>query len=190
MIAIPASYFAAGRLAFQKFGIRWSVSWGGAGYTGPNTGTTGQRCRRRFRSSLCGCVAFHFDFCASLQWRGQRHEHHQRRGLLDPRRDGDFHQQCGRLDHTDWRDAFTHAHADATPSPTPGPTPSTLGNISTRLRVLSGDNALIGGMIATGTAGQESDHSRDRALAHRLWCSRRPGEPDARSFPRQHASLQ
>ena len=34
-----------------------------------------------------------------------------------------------------------------------GPTvPSTLGNISTRLRVQSGDNVLIGGLIATGTA--------------------------------------
>jgi plastocyanin len=32
--------------------------------------------------------------------------------------------------------------------------PSTLGNISTRLRVQSGDNALIGGLIATGTAGK------------------------------------
>jgi len=55
----------------------------------------------------------------------------------------------------------------ATPSTTPGaptPTPSatstptvtpgTLGNISTRLRVLAGDNALIGGMIATGTANK------------------------------------
>jgi hypothetical protein len=31
---------------------------------------------------------------------------------------------------------------------------STLGNISTRLRVLGGDNVLIGGMIATGTAGK------------------------------------
>ena len=47
-----------------------------------------------------------------------------------------------------------------TPTPTPGATPTptatpgTLGNISTRLRVLSGDNALIGGMIATGTAGK------------------------------------
>ena len=29
-----------------------------------------------------------------------------------------------------------------------------MGNISTRLRVLSGDNALIGGLIATGTAGK------------------------------------
>jgi len=44
-----------------------------------------------------------------------------------------------------------------TPSPTPTPTggPSTLGNISTRLRVLAGDNALIGGLIATGTAGKK-----------------------------------
>jgi hypothetical protein len=49
-----------------------------------------------------------------------------------------------------------------TPSPTPTPTPSatptvtpgTLGNISTRLRVLGGDNALIGGLIATGTGGK------------------------------------
>jgi hypothetical protein len=35
-----------------------------------------------------------------------------------------------------------------------GCAPTTLGNISTRLRVLTGDNALIGGMIATGTAGK------------------------------------
>jgi uncharacterized delta-60 repeat protein len=39
-----------------------------------------------------------------------------------------------------------------TPTPTATATPGTLGNISTRLRVLAGDNALIGGMIATGTA--------------------------------------
>ncbi len=44
--------------------------------------------------------------------------------------------------------------ASPTPTATPGATPSTLGNISTRLRVLSGDNALIGGMIATGTTGK------------------------------------
>ena len=41
-----------------------------------------------------------------------------------------------------------------TPSATPTPTPGTLGNISTRLRVLGGDNALIGGLIATGTGGK------------------------------------
>ena len=41
-----------------------------------------------------------------------------------------------------------------TPSATPTVTPGTLGNISTRLRVLGGDNALIGGLIATGTGGK------------------------------------
>ena len=39
----------------------------------------------------------------------------------------------------------------ASPTPSPTPNPGTLANISTRLRVLSGDNVLIGGMIATGT---------------------------------------
>jgi hypothetical protein len=41
----------------------------------------------------------------------------------------------------------------ATPSPsaTPTITPGTLGNISTRLRVETGDNVLIGGFIITGT---------------------------------------
>jgi uncharacterized delta-60 repeat protein len=38
-----------------------------------------------------------------------------------------------------------------TPTPTPGASPTTLGNISTRLRVETGDNVLIGGFIVTGT---------------------------------------
>ncbi len=38
-----------------------------------------------------------------------------------------------------------------TPSATPSATPGTLANISTRLRVLTDNNVLIGGMIATGT---------------------------------------
>ncbi len=38
----------------------------------------------------------------------------------------------------------------ASPTPTPSATPSTLGNISTRLRVETGDNVLIGGFIVTG----------------------------------------
>jgi plastocyanin len=41
--------------------------------------------------------------------------------------------------------------AAPTPTPTPGGNPSTLGNISTRLLVETGDNALIGGFIITGT---------------------------------------
>ena len=44
--------------------------------------------------------------------------------------------------------------ASPTPTPTPGGAPSTLGNIATRLRVQSGDNVLIGGLIATGTASK------------------------------------
>jgi hypothetical protein len=55
------------------------------------------------------------------------------------------------------------AHSAATPTPSPSPTPATptptpsatpstvLGNISTRLRVETGDNVLIGGFIVTGT---------------------------------------
>ncbi|MFN2477328.1 MAG: choice-of-anchor Q domain-containing protein [Chthoniobacterales bacterium] len=39
----------------------------------------------------------------------------------------------------------------ATPTPAPSPTPALLGNIATRLRVETGDNALIGGFIVTGT---------------------------------------
>lgn len=41
-VVVPASYLAAGRLAFEDESslIYWSVSWGGAGYTGSNTGTT------------------------------------------------------------------------------------------------------------------------------------------------------
>ena len=39
----------------------------------------------------------------------------------------------------------------ATPTPTPAPTPTTLANISTRLRVEIGDNAMIGGFIVSGS---------------------------------------
>lgn len=39
----------------------------------------------------------------------------------------------------------------APPGPTPTPVPATFGNISTRLRVETGDDVLIGGFIVTGT---------------------------------------
>ena len=42
-----------------------------------------------------------------------------------------------------------------TPTPTPAGTPSVLGNISTRLRVETGDNVLIGGFIITGTQAKK-----------------------------------
>jgi len=38
--AIPASYLAAGSLTFEDdFTVWWRLSWGGTGYTGPNTGS-------------------------------------------------------------------------------------------------------------------------------------------------------
>lgn len=43
------------------------------------------------------------------------------------------------------------ATATATPTATPPPSSTVLGNISTRLRVETGDNVLIGGFIVTGT---------------------------------------
>lgn len=37
---IPASYLAAGRLTFEGPALTvWGLAWGGAGYTGPNTGS-------------------------------------------------------------------------------------------------------------------------------------------------------
>ena len=51
--------------------------------------------------------------------------------------------------------------------PTPAPTPTTLANISTRLRVETGDNVLIGGFIVTGTRTEESDRAGDWSFACR-----------------------
>jgi uncharacterized delta-60 repeat protein len=46
--------------------------------------------------------------------------------------------------------AITRLLGDTATNPSPTPTPGALGNISTRLPVLGGDNVLIAGMIATG----------------------------------------
>jgi plastocyanin len=43
----------------------------------------------------------------------------------------------------------------ATPTPTPSPTPAQALNISTRVQVLTGDQVLIGGFIATGNEPKE-----------------------------------
>jgi hypothetical protein len=51
--------------------------------------------------------------------------------------------------------AFEVQASTPTPTPTPTATPTTLANISTRLRVETGDNALIGGFIVTGTQNKK-----------------------------------
>jgi len=59
--AIPASYLAAGRLSYQKptyqmGNVLWSVSWGGAGYTGPNTGTLDNDADGNFAPPFAGAL--------------------------------------------------------------------------------------------------------------------------------------
>ena len=61
MTAIPASYLAAGRLAYLKPGFQmgnvlWSVSWGGASYTGPNTGLTTNDADGNFAPPFAGVL--------------------------------------------------------------------------------------------------------------------------------------
>ena len=111
MTAIPASYLAAGRLAylnpaFQSGGILWSVSWGGASYTGPNTGTTTMTrtaISRRHSREYCRQL----DGCASIYWPGLRDEHKQRGGLCAHDRCCDLYKQRGRFHFVDCRDADT-----------------------------------------------------------------------------------
>jgi hypothetical protein len=66
----------------------------------------------------------------------------------------DFPTTTGAFDTTfnGFSDAFIAKIGETTtPTPTPGGTPSQPLNISTRVRVQTGDNALIGGFILTGT---------------------------------------
>jgi hypothetical protein len=55
---IPASYLAAGSLTFEDdFGtIYWRVSWGGAGYTGPGTGSTTNDLDGNFNPPFAGAL--------------------------------------------------------------------------------------------------------------------------------------
>jgi hypothetical protein len=152
--AIPVSYLAAGRLAFQKFGIRWSVSWGGAGYTGPNTGTMDNDADGDFGPPFAGVLPS--TTTSALRFNGAA-------AAMSTTNAADYSVTASAATFTNNQGASTLLFGGtATPTPTPTPsasptptaTPGTLGNISTRLRVLSGDNALIGGLIATGTGGK------------------------------------
>ena len=58
---------------------------------------------------------------------------------------------CGTATPTPTATATATATATPTPTPNPTATPTTLGNISTRLLVETGDNVLIGGFIVSGT---------------------------------------
>jgi hypothetical protein len=149
---IPASYLAAGRVSYQKPTYQagaalWSVSWGGVSYTGPNTGTIDNDADGNFAPPFAGplpstsTVALLFSGAASAPSTNNA---------------ADYSVTTGTATFTNNAGASTTL-ITITPSPTPTPsatptaTPGTLANISTRLRVLNGDNVLIGGMIATGS---------------------------------------
>ena len=145
---IPASYLAAGRLAFQNSGlIFWSVSWGGAGYTGPNTGRMENDADGNFGPPFAGVLPS--ATTSSLRFTGAA-------GAMSTNNAADYSVTAGSATFTNNAGASTSLILRSRPRPNAftTSTPGTLGNISTRLRVLSGDNALIGGMIATGTAGK------------------------------------
>jgi hypothetical protein len=135
MIAIPPSYFAAGRLMFQKLGIRWSVSWGGAGYTGSNTGTMDNDADGDFGPPFAGELpststsALHFNGPASA---------------MSTNNAADYSITTGSATFTNNGGESTALLASTPPART------TLANISTRLRVETEDNVLIGGFIVTG----------------------------------------
>ena len=145
---IPASYLAAGRLTYQKptymaGNALWSVSWGGAGYTGPNTGTLDNDSDGNFAPPFANALpssstsALHFNGAANA---------------MSTNNAADYSIPAGAATFINNAGASATL-IDVTPTPTPTPTvaPSTFGNISTRLRVETGDNVLIGGFIITGT---------------------------------------
>jgi hypothetical protein len=154
MTAIPASYLAAGRLAYQHPGymngaVLWSVSWGGAAYTGPNTGTLDNDADGNFAPPFAGILPS--DSTVALQFTGTA-------TAMSTNNAADYALTTGAATFTNNAGDSTSLIAGTptpTPSPIPTPTPtvapSTFGNISTRLLVETGDNVLIGGFIITGT---------------------------------------
>ena len=85
------------------------------------------------------------------------------------------------ISHADWDPWNSHTYTDAyhnttpppsptppptpTPTPTPGATPATLGNISTRLRVETGDNVLDRRIHCHRHATEEDHRARHRPFA-------------------------
>ena len=191
MAEIPASYLAAGRIAylnpiFMNGGVLWSISWGGANYTGPNTGLITNDADGNFAPPFGGVLPS--DGTTALQFTGPA-------TAMSTTNAADYALTTGPATFTNNAGDSTSISggipsptatvsstpvASATPTPavtptpsasatptagvtptpiasatpTPGVTPtppSVFGNISTRLRVETGDNALIGGFIITGT---------------------------------------
>jgi hypothetical protein len=168
--SIPASYLAAGRLSFQKptyqaGNVLWSASWGGAGYTGPNTGTMDNDADGNFAPPIADALpstsisALHFNGAVNAPSTNNAADYSIPAGSATfTNNAGDSTILIGGTP-TPTPPASPTPVVSPTPaasptpvaSPTPAVSPSTLANISTRLRVETGDNVLIGGFIITGT---------------------------------------
>ncbi len=125
---IPPSYIPAGRLIYRRgTTIYWSVSWGGASYTGPNTGTMDNDADGNFGPPFAGVLpatslkALLFNGIASA---------------MSTNNAADYSLTSGAA-------TFTTNLGTSTTLVTPG----RLGNIATRLQVGTGDNVLIAGFI-------------------------------------------
>jgi glucose/arabinose dehydrogenase len=112
--AIPASYLAAGRVAYEHGGILWSVSWGGASYTGSNTGAFTNDDDGNFGPPFAGALpststsALRFNGTASAQSTNNA---------------ADYTVTAGTATFTNNAGASTTL-GNPTPTPTPSPTPT------------------------------------------------------------------
>ena len=120
MTAIPASYLAAGGVAYLNpaylsGGILWSVSWGGASYTGPNTGLFDNDADGNFGPPFAGVlpsastVALRFSGTASAPSTNNAADYSVTPGAAT------FTNNAGL--------SATLAAPTPTPTPTPSPTP-------------------------------------------------------------------
>jgi hypothetical protein len=183
MTAIPASYLAAGRVAYLNpaylsGGILWSVSWGGAGYTGPNTGLTDNDADGNFAPPFAGVlpststVALQFSGPASAMSTNNAADYSITAGAATfTNNSGDSTSLIAGIATptptatptpiatptptpipTATPSPNPTATPTAAPTPTPTPRPATLGNISTRLQVGTADRVMIAGFILQGNA--------------------------------------
>ncbi|HYJ06656.1 MAG TPA: hypothetical protein VEX43_16090 [Chthoniobacterales bacterium] len=113
---IPASYLAAGRLAYQMgTTVYWSVSWGGAGYTGPNTGTTDNDADGNFAPPFGGALPS--NSMSALLFNGDS-------AALSTNNAADYSITPGAATFTNNNGDSTVLGSPPTPTPTPPP-PST-----------------------------------------------------------------
>ena len=119
MTAIPASYLAAGRVAYlnpayQSGGILWSVSWGGASYTGPNTGLLDNDADGIFGPPFAGVLPS--TSTLALLFNGPA-------SALSTNNAADYTVTAGPATFTN-NSGDSTSLADATPTPTATPAPS------------------------------------------------------------------